>query len=369
MIKYNLQYFADGPGGEKTEKPTARKREKAREEGQVVKSIEINTAFLLITLFMTIKLIIPSFNNNMTNLFNDIYSKFDLSEDTVSIEMMAGLLSEVILTMIKILAPIFIVVMVLGLFLNFLQVGFKITLKPLKPKLNRISPIQGFKRLFSLRAIFELIKSLFKIGIILVIVYFSIKDKEDILFAFYDMNLIQIIGWIGDLAIGIGLKIGVFFIFIAIADYLFQKYKQQKELKMTKQEVKDEHKMIDGNPEIKSKIRQKMREVSLRRMMQDLPKADVIITNPTHFAVAVQYDTSISSAPLIIAKGTDFLAARIKEKATEYEIEIVENKPLARTLYYTVDIGEEIPSELYQTVAEVLAFVYKLKQSKQGEVT
>jgi len=169
---------------------------------------------------------------------------------------------------------------------------------------------------------------------------------------------------IGNIVLDIGIKIAMYFIIIAVLDYAYTRYKHEKNLKMSKQEVKEERKMADGNPEIKAKIRQRMREAAMRRMMQDLPKADVIITNPTHFAVAVQYDEIGASAPLVLAKGADLMAARIKEKAKENEIEIVENKPLARALYYTVEIGDEIPPELYQAVAEVLAFVFSLKNRR-----
>jgi len=166
---------------------------------------------------------------------------------------------------------------------------------------------------------------------------------------------------IADIVLDVGIRIGMYFIIVAGIDFAYQRYKHNKDLKMTKQEVKEERKMMDGNPEIKSRIRQKMREAAMRRMMQDLPKADVVITNPTHFAVAIQYDEFSGGAPKVIAKGADLVAARIREKCKEYEIEIVENKPLARTMYYTVEIGEEIPPDLYQAVAEVLAFVFSLK--------
>ncbi|TCT15086.1 flagellar biosynthetic protein FlhB [Natranaerovirga pectinivora] len=368
ILSYNLQFFADGPSGEKTEKPTSRKREKAREEGQVVKSIEVNTAFLLIALFAAINWIIPSISSNIIHFMNDIYLKFNvINNNNFSIDFVTKLMIESLWLILRLVAPIFLIAVLLGLGLNFLQVGFKITPKALKPKFSKLNPIQGFKKIFSLRSLFELVKSLLKISLILAIVYSTIRGKEKTLLVLYDMSLNQIIVWTGSLAIEIGIKVGVFFIFVALADYIYQKLKHEKELKMTKQEIKDEHKMTEGNPEIKSKIRQKMREASMRRMMQELPKADVIITNPTHFAVAIQYNAEISSAPLVIAKGTDFVAAKIREKATENGIEIIENKPLARTLYYTVDIGDAIPEELYQAVAEVLAFVYSLKQTNNRE--
>ncbi|TCK97908.1 flagellar biosynthetic protein FlhB [Natranaerovirga hydrolytica] len=363
-LNYNLQFFAESPTGEKTEKPTPRKREKSREEGQAVKSMEVNTAFLLIALFATIYFVAPIWTQSFIDLFNDTYRMFDISGNDLSVNFVSEFMKDIMWIMLGILTPVLIVVVIVGLLVNYLQVGFRITPKALKPKFNKISPIQGFKRIFSLKSIFELVKSILKISIILTIVYVTLSGREKALLSLYDMNLNQIILWIGTLAIEIGLKVGGFFIFIALADYIYQKLKHEKDLKMTKQEVKDEHKMTEGNPEIKSKIRQKMKEVSMKRMMQDLPKADVIITNPTHFAVAIQYEQNSLKAPFVIAKGTDFMAKKIREKAKENDIEMVENKPLARTLYYTVEIGDEIPEELYQAVAEILAFVYTLKQSR-----
>lgn len=361
IIKYKLQFFAEGPGGEKTEKPSERKRSKAREEGQVAKSMEITTAFMLIGTFTAIKLLGPYIYDKIILIYRETFSLFNIANGTLDINYAGELLEYIIMSMIEILLPILAVVVVIGLFTNFIQVGWKPSLKTLKPKFNRISPIQGLKRLFSLRSIVELLKSLLKMLIIIVIVYFTLKDKENLILVIYDLNLIEGISLIIDISLDIGIKVGAFFIIVAGIDYAYQRYSLEKQLRMTKQEVKQENKESEGNPEIKSKIRQKMREAAMRRMMQDLPQADVVITNPTHFAVAIKYDSDKSLAPVVIAKGVDFLAAKIKNTAKDNSIEIVENKPLARTLYYTVDVGEEIPEELYQSVAEILAFVYSLK--------
>jgi flagellar biosynthetic protein FlhB len=176
-----------------------------------------------------------------------------------------------------------------------------------------------------------------------------------------EMDLIQSMMYVGNIAVNMGIRIGLLFLLIAAADYPYQRYKLTKSLKMTKQEVKEEYKMVEGDPKVKAKIKQKMRQASLRRMMQEVPGADVIITNPTHYAVAIKYDKTVSIAPVVVAKGVDYMAKRIREKAVECNVEVVENKQLARTIYSTVDIGGEIPVELYQAVAEVLAFVYRLR--------
>lgn len=363
FITYNLQLFAqDGPGGEKTEKATPKRKEKAREEGQVAKSTEIGTAFFFIIMFSILKSYGGSLLSKLTQLFKTYYTLFSIKElDTQIASQLIGYALKQILTLA---APVFLTAFLLGFITSFMQVGWHPTLKPLMPKFSRMSPISGFKRLFSLKAIVELIKSIAKLSIILAIIYNAVKDYEALILTIFDIPVLQAYGMIATLSLDIGIRVGGFFLIIALLDYLYQRYDLNKNLKMTKQEIKDEYKQSEGNPEIKSKIRQKMREAAMRRMMQDLPKADVIITNPTHFAVAISYDTVAGAAPKVIAKGTDLVAARIKEKAKEYHVEIVENKPLARTLYYTVEIGEEIPPELYQAVAEILAFVYNLNKEK-----
>jgi len=233
----------------------------------------------------------------------------------------------------------------------------------MKPKLDKFNPLNGFKRIFSKDSLFELLKSFLKIGLIIYIAYTSIRGEADNLFILYEIPLVQAVLLVGNVILDAGLKISIAYLVIGIADYIYQKHKFNEDMKMTKQEVKDEYKNTEGNPEIKGRQRQRMREVSQRRMMQDVPKADVVITNPTHYAVAIQYDAEKAKAPVVLAKGEDYLAQKIKEVAKENHVEIVENKPLARMLYANVDIGQEIPPELYQAVAEVLAMVYNMKNA------
>ena len=241
------------------------------------------------------------------------------------------------------------------------QVGWKVTAKPMEPKLSKFNPINGFKRIFSKDSLFELLKSVIKVGVIAYVAYTNLVEEADNLFVLYEISLNQAIALVGNIIIEFGIEISIVFIVIGIIDYMYQKWKFGEDMKMTKQEVKDEYKNTEGDPQIKGRIRQKMREASQRRMMQDVPKADVVITNPTHFAVAIKYDAEVSKAPIVVAKGEDYLAQKIKEVARENNVEIVENKPLARMLYHNVDIGAEIPPELYQAVAEVLAMVYHMK--------
>ena len=263
--------------------------------------------------------------------------------------------------MLKLVAPFFAFGFVITIIISIIQVGWKVSAKPLKPKGDKFNPISGFKRIFSKDSVFELFKSILKIGVVIYVAYISIRDEADDIFILYDMPLNQALALCGDVIINAGLKISLVYLVVGLADFIYQKHRFNEEMKMTKQEVKDEYKNTEGNPEIKGRQRQRMREASRQRMMQDVPKADVVITNPTHLAVAIKYDAETAKAPIVLAKGEDFLAQKIREAAKEHNIEIVENKPLARMLYANVDIGAEIPPELYQAVAEILAMVYNMK--------
>jgi flagellar biosynthetic protein FlhB len=361
-----LQYFAqDGPGGEKTEEPTAKKKEDTRKDGKVAKSKELSSGVELIMLFVILKFWVGSMGENFLELFNEIYDKIpDYTTywgGRIVKEDYRILINYTMVKMLIQVAPFFIVGIVIAFVVNMFQFNFKVTTKPLQPKLSKLNPLSGFKRLFSKDKIIELLKSIAKVVLISYVVYKAIKDDWVYLVKFYGMPLNQAIELIGNVVINLGLKISVVFMVIAFLDLFYQRHKFHEDIKMTKQEVKDEYKNTEGDPQIKGKIKSKMREASQRRMMQDVPKADVVITNPTHFAVAIRYDPSEAPAPVVLAKGADYLALKIKEIAKENKVEIVENKPLARMLYANVDIGQQIPPELYQAVAEVLAMVYKMQ--------
>lgn len=367
VLPYNLQWFAkDGPGGEKTEPATAKKLKEAREEGQVAKSKELSSAFDLIALFVVLKAFVSYVGNSMLEGFFEVYGKIpdvlDYSGGGLKINTVMYVMEETIIMVLKQAAPFFIVGMVVVFVINVVQVGWKPTAKPMKPKGSKLNPINGFKRIISKEAIFELVKSIFKVGLIIYVAYTSIREHQQTLMVIYEIPLMQVILLVGSIVIDTGLKISIIYLIVGLADFIYQRHKFKEDMKMTKQEVKDEFKNTEGNPEIKGRQRARMREASQRRMMQNLPTADVVITNPTHLSVAIKYDASQHKAPVVIAKGADYLAMQIREKAKEYHIEIVENKPLARMLYANVDVGGEIPPELYQAVAEVLAFVYSLRQ-------
>ena len=359
ILEYNLQFFgSDGPGGEKTEEPTSKRKSDTRKDGKVPKSKELSNGVELIALFLILKFWVGRMGENFMKLFGEIYEKMPAYttywEGNIVRKDYSVLINNILLELLKQLLPFFIVGLVIAVGINMMQFKFQITTKPL-------NPLSGVKRLFSMSKIVELLKSIVKIILIMAIVYTTVKDDWVYLVQFYGMPLNQAIEVIGNVVINMGLKISLVFMIVAFADLFYQRYKFKNDIKMTKQEVKDEYKNAEGDPQIKGKIRSKMQEASRRRMMQDVPKADVVITNPTHYAVAIRYDAETGSAPVVLAKGADLVAQKIKEIARENHVEIVENKPLARMLYANVEIGQEVPPELYQSIAEVLAMVYKMQ--------
>ncbi len=365
ILEYNLQFFADGPGGEKTEPATEKKLRDARKEGQVAKSKEIANGFGILALFLVLKLWVGTMGEQFLELFSVTYQKIpetvkiyngQIPENDIIKMISFGMMQIGIITI-----PILLVGVIVAFLSDVAQVKWEPTAKPLQPKFSKLNPIKGFKKIISVGSLVELIKSIAKIGLIIYISYSYLKDKSNLLFMLYDMPLMQAISLLGETVTDLGIRIAVVYMIIAFADYIYQRVKFSKDMRMSKQEVKDEYKSQEGDPQVKGRIRQKMREVSQRRMMQNLPQADVVITNPTHYAVAIKYDPEQYDAPFVVAKGTDYLAQKIKEVAKDNQIEIVENKPLARMLYATVDVGQVVPPELYQAVAEVLAFVYHLQ--------
>lgn len=364
-LELNLQFFAEGQGGEKTEPATQKKLDDARKEGQVAKSKEIANGLGLIALFLLLKFWIGKMGTQFLELFPGIYNRIpevaSLTGGTKPENAARQIFSFGVVRTIIILAPILIIGYLVAFLSDYVQVQWKPTAKPLMPKLNKINPLSGLKRIFSINTVAELIKSILKILLIAFVTYKYLVGRQQQLLILYDMPMLQAVQFIGETVINLGLRISIIYLLISAGDYIFQRVKFNKDMRMTKQEVKEEYKNQEGNPEIKGKIRQRMREASQRRMMQNLPQADVVITNPTHFAVAIKYDKDVRPAPIVIAKGQDYLAMKIKEIAKDNSIEIVENKPLARMLYANVDVDEMVPPELYEAVAEVLAYVYHVQ--------
>ena len=301
------------------------------------------------------------FLGGYADTYNRIPELIKLTDGKIRSGDFSTLLLHMLMRMLIGMAPFLVVGFILSFLADYLQVKWKVTTKPLQPKFSKMNPINGFKRIFSMNSLVELLKAILKIALISYVVYTTIRDKLQVIYLLFHMTLWQGIATAADIAISIGMKVSFVYLIIAALDFAYQKHKFNKDQMMTKQEIKDEYKNAEGDPAIKGKQRQRIQEASRRRMKQDIPKADVVITNPTHFAVAIQYDAEVAAAPVVLAKGEDHLAAKIKEAARENHVEIVENKPLARMLYYNVDIGQQVPPELYQAVAEVLAMVYHMQ--------
>lgn len=366
ILAYNLQFFAkEGMGGEKTEPATPKKLEDARKEGQVAKSKEIANAFGILALFLVLKFWVGNMAGQLLDVFGMTYNRIPevvtFWHGFMPTNDIGIIFRQMMFQIAIIIAPILLIGFMVSFICDVAQVKWKPTAKPLMPKFSKLNPISGFKRIFSVNSLVELLKSVLKIGLVGYMCYSYLKDKWVLLFQLYDLSLFEALGVLLDTITDLGIRIAAVYMILAFADLAYQRIKFGNDMKMTKQEIKEEYKQSEGDPQIKGKIRQRMQQASQRRMMQDLPKADVVITNPTHYAVAIQYDTNVADAPIVLAKGADYMAQKIKEVARENKIEIVENKPLARMLYANVDIGQAVPPELYQAVAEVLAFVYQLQ--------
>ncbi|WP_370741203.1 flagellar biosynthesis protein FlhB [Longirhabdus pacifica] len=359
MLELDLQLFAQ----EKTEKATPKKRQESRKKGQVAKSNEIPGALILLCSMLAMFLLGGFFKNHIADFFAFTFHEYMLWD--VTIDNMVIIFNNMMFEMLLILSPIMLVAVVFGIVGNYIQIGLLFTTEPLKVQFKKINPIEGAKKIFALRALAELVKSLLKLTIIGFIIFYTLwKEKEQIV-QLSLLSLTDVLSYIARVTFLLGFQIGLLLIGIAILDYYYQRYEHEKSIRMSKQDIKDEYKKSEGDPLIKSKIKEKQKRMALQRMMQEVPHADVIVTNPTHFAVALKYDNQEMQAPMVIAKGQDYVAQKIKAIAKEHQIVTMENKPLARALFQQVEIGESIPEEMFQAVAEVLAYVYKMKGNDQ----
>ncbi|WP_423410040.1 flagellar biosynthesis protein FlhB [Heyndrickxia sp. MSNUG] len=355
FLTLDLQFFA----GEKTEKATPKKKQDARKKGQVAKSQDVNTAVVLLAVFLFLMFFGKTMTERMIGVLRQAlqnYMLMDLTEKNIE-----SILFEILAELAIFLGPVMMVALIAGVAANYAQVGFMFSTEAIQMKLEKINPISGFKRIFSMRAIVELIKSILKISFIGLIAFSILWSRMDEVLLLSSKSLAAALGTIASLTLQMGLFSSGALLFLSLLDYLYQKYDFEKSIRMSKQDLKDEYKNIEGDPLIKSKIKQRQREMAMRRMMQEVPKADVVITNPTHFAIALKYDDQKSDAPIVVAKGVDFVAQKIKLIAKENEVVTVENRPLARALYSQTEIGDAIPEEFFKAVAEILAFVYQTK--------
>lgn len=346
---------------EKTEKATPKRRRDERKKGNTFQSRDVVSVVILFVGFFLLSLLIPFIYQQVKNLLLSQINKIaDIK--TLTIATCGEIFKEAAIAFLASALPIGFVLMLAGIIMSGAQTGFLITGEALKPKFNRINPFTGIKRIISLRALVELIKSMIKVALIIGIIYTSILKlipmTPDMITTQLDANII----FMNDQIMSMVRTVCMIFLVVAILDYAYQRYDYEKKLKMTKQEVKDEYKQTEGNPEIKGRIKQKQREMSMNRMMQMVPQADVIVRNPTHYAVALKYDMDKDVAPIVLAKGRDHLALRIIKVGEENKVPIKEDRPLARGLYEMVDINECIPQELYKAVAEIMAWVYSNKK-------
>ncbi|KDR95179.1 flagellar biosynthetic protein FlhB [Peptoclostridium litorale DSM 5388] len=358
-INIDLQLFA----GEKTEKATPKKRQDARRKGQVFQSREINSAATLMVSMVFIKVL-------GKYIFRFMYEPLIFFEryfyEDIDLQLGYRLFIFGIMFLLK---GSFIIAManfMVAFISSWAQVGNLFTTETLRPKFDRLNPIEGFKRLFSMRSIFEFLKSFLKLLILSTISYNYMKAHIKEFMKAAELEKFQFSYILFSSAVNMGIMLASVLLVLSIFDYLFQWYQHDKQLKMSKQEIKEEYKQMEGSPEIKSKIKEKQRQSAMKRMMQDVAKADVIITNPTHYAVGLKYDDGVSDAPYVIVKGKNMVALKIREKAREHNIEIVENKPLARKLYAVLEIGDSIPAEFYEIVAEILAHVYSKDRERKS---
>lgn len=344
----------------RTEKATPKRRSEARKKGQVARSMEINSALIILALFVAIRTFGQNIYYSLSDLMRFFLSSpasFELNEKVV-----ASLFLDLALLFMKIVLPVALVALVVGVIANIAQIGFLFTAKPLIPDAKKISPISGTSRLFSGRAMVELVKSSLKLVVISFMAYSVIKGRYAEILTTLDMDIWGTLSVFGSVLYEIGMKIGVSLLIMALLDYMYQRYQFEKNIRMTKQEIKEEYRQMEGDPQVKARIRRKQQEMTAARMMQAVPTADVVITNPTHLAIALKYDTETMGAPKVIAKGQRLVAERIRELAKEHDIPIVEDKPLAQTLFKAVEVDQEIPYDLYKAVAEILAYVYQLNQ-------
>jgi len=351
---WNLQFFAE----EKTEKATPKKRRDTRKKGQVAKSSDLSSALSMLGIFMVLVFAATKIGSGLGELMKKSYTtdiQMALTEGHVH-----QLFTQLVVEVVKLIAPVLLAALVIGVFSNVAQIGLLFSTETLSFKLNRLNPLSGFKRIYSMRALVEFLKSLLKIFLVGLTTFIIFWINRDQLLVMAEKPLWEGVSITGRVVLEMGIAASLVLLFIGVLDYAYQRWDHEKNIKMSKKEVRDEYKNIEGDPQIKAKIREMQRQMAMRRMMQEVPKADVVITNPTHFAVALKYQDDSMDAPVVIAKGADLIAQRIKSIAKESDVVIVERKELARALFHRLSIGDPIPEEFFKAVAEILAYVYKL---------
>jgi len=348
--------------GEKTEEPTPHKLREARKKGQIAKSKEITAAIMIFVSFFTFSFAARSMWENLSGVLFEAFEYIPL-EFSVSI---AGMLMKRVLFIFLItLAPLFAANFLAALIVENIQTGFLFSLPAIAPKLSKLNPIEGAKKFFALKQYVELLKSIIKMIVVVWLIYSVLKKELIMVLLAQQLTLWQVMGFTGGLVMKIIVRIGGFYLVIAIFDYIYQKYEYMKSMKMSKKEIKDEYKRLEGDPMIKQRQKEAARQMSQGRQMGAVPGADVVVTNPVHLAIAISYKPDEMEAPIVVAKGKRLVAEEIKRIAETLYIPIVENPPVARALYAVTELDKQIPAPFYHAVAEILAFVYNLKKKRK----
>jgi flagellar biosynthetic protein FlhB len=347
-----------GHDQEKTEPATPKKREDARKKGQIANSREVPSVLVLLSALTVFYFAGSWMLSQITGIMETVFEQFSYFDmGAQNVHTLFWFLYQKVVT---ILAPLIAVVAVAGIVGNVAQFGLLFSAEPLTPKLGKLNPLKGLKRLVSLRSGVELGKAILKVIIIGGVAYVMIRGEVDQIPALVSLSVSSLLDYMGHVALKLGFNTCLVLVVLAVIDLVFQRWQHERDLRMTKQEVKDEFRQREGDPMVRSRIRTIQREMAMQRMMDAVPDATVVITNPTHLAVALKFDRSMQ-APMLVAKGAGHLAERIKAIAIEHDVPIIEQKPLARALFKTVEIEQYIPGDLYHAVAEILAYVYRLK--------
>lgn len=343
-------------GQEKTEQPTSKRRRDARKEGNVFQSKDISTIVMLLGVFIMVRFMMPLIYKTLREYMEWLLEGIggDLYEYISPQLLMVSLIS-----FVKCAFPLLLAAMLLGIIAHGTQTKFNVSFQALKPKFSKLNPITGMKKLFALKNAVELLKNLIKIVLLLALLYNLVKGDVVKIARTIDMHPVVAAAHMMDMTFDLVMKVCMAFGVVAFFDFLYQRWEYERDLKMTKQEVKEEFKQTEGNPEIKGRIKKLQRQMAMSRMMQKVPQADVIVRNPTHFAVALKYDPETNGAPMVLAKGQDELALRIIKAGEENGVSIIENRPLARALYASCEVDREIPAEFYGAVAEILVYIYR----------
>lgn len=345
--------------GERTETPSSKRRADFRKKGQVAQSREVQTAAMFTLLLLFWLFFAPLFWAEVREMITAVWRASGEYDVTPSSLMQLAYFLGASLAML--LAPLFLTALVIGFLATFLQIGWLFTTHPLTPDLNKLNPIKGMARFFSKRSLVEVVKSLLKVGLIGWIAFRTVEGEFDQALLLTEMPVDVTILYLAKTGALVMAKVAAIMIVLAVLDYAFVRWEMEEKMKMTKQEQKEEMKETEGDPHIKSKIRSIQQQMARKRMMAAVPQADVVITNPTHIAVAIKYEAGKMEAPVVLAKGQDLVAEKIREIAREHRVPLVENPPVARLLHSKVEVGQSIPEELFKAVAEILAYVYSLK--------